>query len=453
MIRYHVRPAKGPVLRGYQFPVFNDLFWAMQRYRGETFTVLFPRQAGKNQLAAELVQALLRLKAKDGGSAIAASPTFAPQGLIALERTRASFERTERVMLPGATQYDGPTIRSWAARVHFLSASPEAHVAGHTASIALIADEAQEIDEQWFERQFRPMAASTAANTLLFGTPWDGQTMLDTAVARNRQRDAPHEHDGIDKFHYQISWEDVGKSLPAYRDFVLKERDRLGSQSPYFKTQYELRTVDSAGRLFSASEITALYGTHGRQKEPRPHERYVAGLDVAGEGANADSSVLTIARVCGGGRCEVVEQVAWQGVTISTLESGVTELVRRWRLERLVVDSTGLGIPIGAHLEATLAPVHVERFSFTADSKSELGLQLVRAAAVGSLSLYADDGSLEALACRAELRACSRRFHPGGRMQWGDDNGHDDYVVSLALALRAAQEAGEPRFATGRRRQ
>ena len=452
MNRYYGRPEKGPVLRRYQFAVFYDLCWAMQKYRGETFTVLFPRQAGKNQLAAELVQALLRLKAKDGGSAIAASPTFAPQGLIALERTRASFERTERVVLPGATQYDGPTIRSWAARVHFLSASPEAHVAGHTASIALIADEAQEIDGEWFERQFRPMAASTAANTLLFGTPWDGETMLDTAVARNRQRNSA-QRKGDEDFHYQVTWEDVGRSLPAYGQFVLKERDRLGAKSPYFKTQYELRTVDSAGRLFSASEISALYGTHERQKEPRPHERYVAGLDVAGEGANADSSVLTIARVCGGGRCEVVEQVAWQGVTISTLETGVTELVRRWRLERLVVDSTGMGGPIAAHLETALAPTSVERFTFTPASKSELGLDLVRAAAVGSLALYVDDGSVEALACRSELRACSRRFHPGGRMQWGDDDGHDDYVVSLALALHAAQEAGEPRFATGRRRQ
>jgi hypothetical protein len=452
MKRYHGRSAKGPVLRGYQFPVFYDLLWAMQKYRGETFTVLFPRQAGKNQLAAELVQALLRLKAKDGGSAIAASPTFAPQGLIALERTKASFERTDRVVLPGETRYDGPTIGNRAARVSFLSASPEAHVAGHTASIALIADEAQEIDEQWFERQFRPMAASTAANTLLFGTPWDGQTMLDVAVARNRGRDAVQTK-GADDFHYQVPWRDVGESVAAYREFVLKERDRLGATNPYFKTQYELRTVESAGRLFSASEISALYGEHQRQKAPRPHERYVAGLDVAGEGAKADSSILTIARVCTGGRCEVVDQVAWQGVTISTLETSVTELVRRWRLERLVVDSTGMGGPIAAHLETALAPRTVERFTFTPASKSELGLALVRAAAVGSLSLYADDASLEALACRGELRACSRRYRPGGQMQWGDERGNDDYVVSLALALRAAQEAGEPRFATGRRRQ
>jgi hypothetical protein len=66
--------------------------------------------------------------------------------------------------------------------------------------------------------------------------------------------------------------------------------------------------------------------------------------------------------------------------------------------------------------------------------------------------LYADDGTVESLACRAELRACQADYGAAGRMRWGDERGHDDYVVSLALAARAAADAGLPRIAVGRRR-
>ncbi|MEX1103557.1 MAG: hypothetical protein WED87_04875 [Dehalococcoidia bacterium] len=446
------RPSKGPALRRYQREVFFDLLDALRTRRGETFTVMFPRQAGKNEVAAELLQALLRLQSEVGGSAIAAAPTLTPQGLISLERTRAALERTDRVGTGGATRVDGATISLGAATAHFLSASPSAHVAGHTASILLSGDEGQELDREWFERQFRPMAASTAANTVFFGTPWNGHTLLDEAVARNRERDTGPE-EGRSLFHYEVSWEKVAESVAPYREFVLKERERLGAEDVYFRTQYGLQTVDGAGSLFTAAALAALEGTHQRQKEPRPHERYVAGLDLGGGGEHADRSVLTIARVCPGARCEVVDHASWRGIPLLDLDAKVLEKVRPWRLERLVVDSTGLGASSAEHLARELGSVTVEAFTFSGRSKSDLGQRLLGGATQRTLALYANDGSVDARICRAELRACGRTNHPGGRMQWGAAGGNDDYVVSLALALRAAEQAGEPRFATGRRRE
>lgn len=447
----NAKGARDPVLRRYQFPVFADLSWALRTLHGETFTVLFPRQAGKNQVAGELLQALMRLNARDGGAAISASPTFAPQGVIALERTRAAFERTDRMVYAAATRFDGATLATGRATARFLSASPMAHVAGHTASIVLFADEAQEIDHEWFERQFRPMAASTAANTVLFGTPWNGRTLLDEAVARNRQRDAAGAR-GVDSFHHQVPWQDVAQSVEHYGEFVLKERERLGPKSVFFKSQYELETVESEGSFFSAAAVAALHGTHERQRQPRPGERYVAGLDLAGDGEKADASVMTIARVCPGGRCEVVEHLAWRGSPAGVVESAVAEAARHWQLEWLTVDRTGLGYGLADHLARALTSTHVEPFQFTVQSKSELGSKLLYAAGKGALTLYENDGSAAALACWREIHNCTRTYHPDGRLEWGAARGHDDYVVSLALALHAANAAGEPRFATGRRR-
>ncbi len=444
------RRVKSPTLRYYQRRMLQELKDDMRQECGETFTLLLPRQAGKNELAAALMQTLI--KARGRGSAVAAAPTFSPQGAIGLERTRAAFTHTDTVTAPLApARLDGSTLISGGARAHFLSASREAHVAGHTASIALFADEAQEIDTDWFDRQFRPMAASTAAPTFLFGTPWDGTTLLDEAVARNRERDDTLD-DQMD-FHHEFPWEDIAKTQSAYGRFVRNERDRLGARNHIFRTQYGLETVDSAGSFFTAEALAALEGTHERLRAPVPHERYVGGLDVGGDGARADASVLTVARVCAGGRCEVAELKAWQGIPINELESAVTTAVRHWRLERLVVDATGMGAGIAAHLETNLAPMHLEHFKFNAQTKSELGYRLVGEAAAGRVLLFANDGSPDAVACRSELRRCRRRNLPGGGLQWAAPGSeHDDYVISLALAMHAAQGAGPPRVATGRRR-
>ena len=89
---------------------------------------------------------------------------------------------------------------------------------------------------------------------------------------------------------------------------------------------------------------------------------------------------------------------------------------------------------------------------FTAATKSALGYALLAAARTGRLALPRDDGSPQAARCREELAACEATLAPGGRLAWGNDRGHDDYVVSLALCLRAAESAGPPRVAVGRAR-
>jgi hypothetical protein len=60
---------------------------------------------------------------------------------------------------------------------------------------------------------------------------------------------------------------------------------------------------------------------------------------------------------------------------------------------------------------------------------------------------------VEAGQCQAELRACERRLVARRQMRWGNTRGHDDFVVSLALCLRAAAQSGEARVAIGRRRE
>ncbi len=445
-------PVQRPLrfLRPYQADTVLDLARGITLRPGATFTVLFPRQAGKNEVAASLVGSLLSKNFTSGGSVIVCAPTFSPQAEISINRARKAMETLQRI-LPAerAPRISGATITVGEATATFLSASREANVAGHTASLALIADEAQDIEAEWFDRQFRPMAASTAAPTVLFGTPWNGESLLDLAVAANRLADARERR--WPPLHMEVPWAEVALCIPVYGDYIRAERDRLGANHPLFLTQYELVPVTEAGRLFSGEDLELLEGAHPRLRLPAPGERYVAGLDIAGEGEGADTSVLTIGRVAGSG-CEVVEHLSWRGVTFGELEDGVVSAARRWGLGRLAVDATGMGAPFAARLRERLGE-GVDPVTFSVRTKSEMGFALLAAARSGRLTLYASDQSGEARACRLELRHCSGRLLPAGKMRWGAAPGaHDDYVASLALCLRAAGDIPGPRLARGRSR-
>lgn len=445
--------ATGETLREYQARVYVGLCEGLAARRGATFTVLMPRQSGKNEIAAALITRLLTGHAADGGTVVVCAPTMSPQAEISIARVLGRLRRSVRPALPVRFGVDGHSLRVGRASVVFLSALPEAHVAGHTASLALIADEAQEIDRDWFDRQFRPMTASTAAGIVLLGTPWDGDSLLDRAVARNRAQDAREAELKIPRLHHQVGWQEVADDQAPYGQYVRGEMERLGASHPLFRTQYGLETVAGAGRLLSPEDLSALAGAHAREREPMAGERYAAGLDLAGEGEHADANVLTIARLARGGRCEVVDHIAWQWRPFAEVASSVLAAVKGWRLDRLCVDATGLGGPLAARLEEELGAHTVERFTFTAQSKPELGYALLAAVRTGRVALYAADGSAEAAACHHELAACRARHDGPGRLRWeAPPGGHDDYVVSLALCQRAAASIGAPRVAVGRAR-
>ncbi|MYK25670.1 MAG: hypothetical protein F4052_01765 [Dehalococcoidia bacterium] len=414
-----------------------------------------PRQSGKNEIAAALVACLLRANAHEGGTVVVCAPTLDPQARISAGRIRAALAATDPLVpAVGRSRSRGDTVAVGRAQAVLLSANPQASVAGHTASIALIADEAQDIEEDWFNRQFRPMAASTGAPTVLLGTAWNGRTLLERAAEANRTLDAATPHGP--RRHHQASWREVAAVLPAYGAYIEAERDRLGATHPLFLSQYELVPGEVAGRLLTSDLLAALDGDHDPLSTPGPGERYVAGIDFGGEGEDADATVLTVARVevsagNGGVACRVVAQHEWRGAPYARVLDDVRALDRLWRFERVSADATGLGAPLVAQLRPQLG-ARLDEVVFTAASKSALGYALLAAARTGRLALPSDDGSPEAFRCREELAACEASLVSGGRLGWGNDRGHDDYVVSVALCLRAAESAGAPRVAVGRGR-
>jgi len=460
-----------PALRPYQVEIARAILARIADRRGGSISVEVSRQGGKNEVSAQVELVTLLAHAGAAGVGVKCAPTAVPQARLSADRLMA---RAAGSGAGDAFHRSAHTVRCGAARAEFLSAEPGANVVGHTASLLLEVDEAQDVSTEKFDRDFRPMAASTNAPVVYYGTPWGAGSLLARARAEHIEAER---RDGVRRA-FRSDWEDVARCVPAYHDYVAGERERLGERHPLFRTQYLLEEVDEAGRLFDEATLAQIQGAHARLRSPFPGERYVAGLDLAGpnlagpelavSGAagatgsgsrDRDWSVLTIARVRTGPHgladlslVEVVEHEAWRGVATEALVASVADRLQRvWRVGRVAVDATGVGAPMADLLSARLGRGRLEAVTFTAERKSRLGFGLLAAAHSGRLRLYAADGSPEYAECRRQLGWARAEYRESGAMRFDVDpaRGHDDYLMSLALAVHAAGGDTGPRIARG----
>ena len=400
-----------------------------------------------------------------------AAPTLVPQLLISLRRLT---QRLTDVGLSGVWHLEqGRIVRLGRARQVFLSAASGANVVGATAHLLLEVDEAQDVSQEKFYKEFRPMGAASNVTTVLYGTPWNDTSLLEEMKQLNLELER---RDGVRR-HFRFDWQEVARYNPSYAAYVEGERQRLGEDHPLFRTQYALLPLTEGGGLLSPSQQAQLQGSHLRCPRPEPEGVYVAGIDVAGEaeepldptqgGATSrrDATVVTIGEL-DFSQCDqvfqepavrVVEHYWWVGQRHTDLYLRLVDLLRQvWRCRRVVVDATGVGEGMASFLARALGRSSVVPFKFTAPSKSRLGFDLLAAVNGGRLKMYAPDGSPEFQEFWRQVSLCRGEFRPNRTLSFFVDatRGHDDFIVSLALLVHATsylQRTARGRVATEER--
>ncbi|MHB0877702.1 MAG: hypothetical protein ACYC5O_16825, partial [Anaerolineae bacterium] len=177
----------GRSLRPYQVEVIRAVLDSVWHKRGLTFTVMLARQMGKNELSAHLECYLLNLYRRRGGTIVKAAPTFRPQAVLSRSRLR---EVLDNCWNRGAYRLSGGyTFELGRARLTLLSGAPEANVVGATANILLEIDEAQDFAAEKYDRDFRPMGATANVTTVLYGTAWTPDSLLEREKRRNLERE------------------------------------------------------------------------------------------------------------------------------------------------------------------------------------------------------------------------------------------------------------------------
>ncbi len=470
-------------LRAYQLEAARAILDSLQRRDGAIFTIMMARQMGKNELSAHLEAWLLRALQQEGASLVKASPTFRPQGQLSKRRLRSILSAVKQRDPAGLDwrERDGYLIQVGEALIAFYSAEESANVVGATASPLLEVDEAQNVSEEKYLRDFRPMGASTNATTVLYGTPWNGESLLEQQKQHNLEWEARaarlagtrHAPDGPAKRHFEFPWTVLADISQDYKKFVQAEIERLGREHPIIRTQYLLESLAERDRLFTQAQLAQLRGTHPRLRAPRDTNGrtalYVAGVDVAGAdegvvGADGhltldhpqrDATVVTIAEVqreaeaSGFVTIHIVEHHEWVGIDYRTQYLQLRDLLRHtWNCARVVIDASGIGAGLAAWLAEALGDACVEQMQFTSARKSELGWELLAAVNTGRLKMYADDGSSESRRFWDELRRARSVHLANQRLNFfvPAGEGHDDYLISAALCVHAAAAFEAPAF-------
>lgn len=461
-IRHFSRFVIGKPLRRYQLEPAEAIVESVLRGRGLTFAVMMARQAGKNEVSAQIEAYLLNLYQRAGGSIVKASPTFKPQTVNSLRRLLARLDNPWNRHV--ATSEQGYIVRLDRAEVHFFSAEPTAHVVGATASLLLEGDEAQDILGEKWDKDFRPMAASRNATTVLWGTAWTGDTLLARTIVGLRQLEMQDGHRRV----FVIPWEAVAEEVPAYGDYVRGEIARLGREHPLIRTQYDLQELAAVGGLFHAQRQALMRGVHPRRSAPTPGRLYAFLLDAAGGVADIqlellataeraqqmprrDATALTIVEVDTDALTDpglarptyrVVDRHWWLGEPPARQYGKVRALADTWQPRAIVVDATG----VGEGLASFLAQIYGERVvpvRFSAPVKSQLGWEFLGIVETGRYQDYADDGAPDTRQFWYEVGACQYEIVGGQMLRWGVwespryeggiARGHDDLLLSAAL--------------------
>ncbi len=442
-------------LRQYQREAAKAIIDSVLSRRGLTFCLEIARQGGKNELSAQIELLLLTLFMARSRTLVKCSPTFKPQTVISMERLK---DRLNDVGFEGFWASEkGYIIKLGYSRALFLSADKSANVVGHTADLLLEVDESQDVSNEKYSKEFKPMGATTNTTTVLYGTTWDNTTLLEETKQAAYELE---KKDGIKRC-FRYDWQEVAKYNADYLTYVEGERERLGENHPLFLTQYRLIPVRGGGGLLSAQQRAQLQGEHSRRHSPEKGKVYIAGIDLAGESEEGDeeilssinprqdSTVITIGEL-DYSRCSdlqqqpavrIIEHYYWTGENHTALYSKLIDIIRNvWKCRRVVVDSTGVGQPVYSFMRKTLGS-RVIPFTFTAGSKSELGYSLLAAINSGRLKVYASDSSEEYIRFWTEMERARSRYRANKTMNFFVEpaQGHDDFLMSLALLVKAAE--------------
>jgi hypothetical protein len=465
-------------LRAYQVPVARAIAHSVLEQRGLSFVVLFPRQSGKNELQAQIEAYLLaRLCSEDAGI-VKITPTWKPQAVNAMLRLARVLD-ANLLTRANWTRESGYIFRLERARIFFLSGSPQANIVGATASTLLEVDEAQDVQINKYDKDIAPMAASTNATRVFWGTAWTSRTLLARELRAAR---AAEQRDGQPRV-FTLTADDVAREVPEYGAFVAGQIARLGRGHPMVRTQFFCEEIDGAGGMFPPARTALMRGTHQAMSAPGPlsGRRFALLLDVAGEsvggegeslsepvsgkpGGRRDSTALTVVEIdlaslgdplLRAPTYRVMQRRLWTGTAHTRLYGEIQALAELWQASQLVVDATGVGAGLASFLARAL-PGRVTPFIFNSASKSQLGWDFLavvdsgRWKEPGGGSGWEYPGEQEALQRLFfdQLAACQYEVLPGPArsLRWGVPPGardarsgdliHDDLVLSAALCAQ-----------------
>jgi len=445
--------AGGIKMRPYQLEPAKAILRSIIEKRGDTIVLIISRQAGKDELLANLLSYLVTLFAHREVGIVVANPTYKPQTINAIMRLENRLKANLLTKSQWKKRSDYMRMIGMAT-VSFLSGDKTANVVGAVASLLLVVNEAQDISPAKYDKDFAPMVASTNATRLIVGTTWTSRTLL------AREEDAAREAEKLDgvKRVFVYDSDTVRKIVPAYGQFVDGEIAKLGREHPLVKTQYFCKRIDAEAGMFNPGRRALMRGDQPAQTSPQEGQIYAFIVDVAGQ--DEASMHLDEAGTQNPGRDQLtldivsidlsqldtlqapiyrsVARFAWTGEKHTSVFGKINAFWSQWNPQYMVIDATGVGEGLWAMFDKS-HPTRVIPVKFTQQVKSEIGYGFLAIINTGRFRDCCPSTEVDKqyAACTSEIL-----IGPAKTMCWSvpdgtrDENGlliHDDFVVTDAM--------------------
>jgi len=474
-IEFFCEQISGLKLRQYQCAPAHAIIQSIIDQAGRTYVIMFPRQSGKNELQAQLEAYLLCLLHLANARIVKVSPTWKPQTLNAMRRLEIVLQKN-KLTTAYYQRESGYIFKVRNACIYFFSGQPRSNIVGATANVLLEVDEAQDVLPSKFDKDIAPMAASSNATRVFWGTAWTSRTLLARELRAAREEE---KRDGIQRV-FILDADTVRAEVPAYGRFVDGQVRALGRNHPMIKTQYFSQEIDAEGGLFPPERCALMKGNHGQVFEPDPEKLYAITLDVAGEdeaiigdpddvkdtvqlsNPKRDSTALTVFEVdlasvddplINRPTYKVVYRKEWIGIKHSELYAEIKALAELYAVRWLVVDATGVGAGLASFLAAALGD-RVIPFEFNTRTKSDLLWDFLGIIDSGRYKDYflPIEGEGRGSEFWRQVSFCEFEILPGPqkRVRWGVPDGtrdpmdgelvHDDLLISAALVAALDQQ-------------
>ena len=303
-----------------------------------------------------------------------------------------------------------------------------------------------------------PMMAATNGTIVKLGTPNTKKCEFFDAINRNKRMDATRRR-GARPNHYEFNYKVCQRYNPKYRKYVEKEKRRYGEFSDSFRMSYKLEWLLERG-MFLTPEMREMMEDK-KLEHKLQHNGYCAvGIDV---GKSKDSTVVTVLGVDWDKTSEDLvtgelrpykEIIHWLELHGDDYESqyfSVIEFLNNYNVKCIFIDATGVGTPVADRLIYGMEGVaEVVPYNFTVASKSVLWKTLRTEIETGRLRVAAHRNTrrlrpyVKFWQQMEDLEKDWKGQHMVCHHPKDEKDAHDDFPVSLALAVMAANYDAMP---------
>lgn len=209
-----------------------------------------------------------------------------------------------------------------------------------------------------------------------------------------------------------------------------KIKNRYGEDSLVWQTEYLANFVDSDLAVFPWTNVKHALDAYPYQEFPHhdPNHKYVQGVDLANV---RDFFVSTVLDTSDKNLVSLVNIERYQQRGYDAIKRTVRDVYTKYGNPHTLVDATSLGESVVSDLK----DIHAEGYKFSSQSKYEVVQELARRFSEHKIAIPQDRNLID------ELRYFSWYFTPAKNLRMEAAHGHDDIIMSLALANHLAETA------------